>query len=200
MPISVAAVDALAASDRILVLGPSGSGKTWLTLRLAQLLQRPAVHLDACFWRPGWIATPQDQWRAEVGRLVEAPQWIMDGTYESTLAIRLAVADAVIVLERSRWACTWGVVRRALLQGDRPRPDAPPGQPIDRAFLRYIWQYPGRTRPQVQALLEQHGRDKIAIVLQRSGDLDRLLDAVRSSLRRPSVDEDARQPRPQVAG
>jgi hypothetical protein len=69
----------------------------------------------------------------------------MDGTYESTLPVRLAAADAVIVVERSRWSCLWGVLRRTLTHGSGPRPDAPPGQPIDRAFLRYIWRYPART-------------------------------------------------------
>jgi adenylate kinase family enzyme len=182
MAASPPALDALIASDRILVIGPSGSGKTYLSRRLAGLLDRPVVHLDACFWRPGWISMPQAEWREAVEALVQPPRWIMDGTYESTLPTRLAASDAVILLERSRWGSLLGVIRRSLTHRNQPRPDAPPGQPIDRAFLRYIWQYPARTLPLIRRLLAEHGRDKAVVVLKGRGDIDRLLSQVRGRL------------------
>jgi adenylate kinase family enzyme len=175
MSIRPQAVDDLISSDRILVVGPSGSGKTYLSRRLGELLDRPVVHLDACFWRPGWTSTPQDEWRQVVAGLIRPARWIMDGTYESTFRVRLAAADAVIVIERSRWTCLWGVLRRTMTHGNAPRPDAPPGQPIDRAFLRYIWRYPVRTRPLVRRLLAEHGRHTTVVVLDGPRDIDRLL-------------------------
>jgi adenylate kinase family enzyme len=175
MSISAQVVDALVSSKRILVVGPSGSGKTYLSRRLAELLDHPVVHLDACFWRPGWISTPQDEWRRMVDGLIRPARWIMDGTYESTLPVRLAAADAVIVIERSRWTCLWGVLRRTMTHWNAPRPDAPPGQPIDRAFLRYIWQYPARTHPLVRHLLAEHGHHTTVVVLDGAKDIDRLL-------------------------
>ncbi len=175
MSISARAVDALISSNRILVVGPSGSGKTYLSRRLGELLDRPVVHLDTCFWRPGWISTPQDEWRRVVDGLIRPARWIMDGTYESTFQVRLAAADAVIVIERSRWSCLWGVLRRTMTHGNALRPDAPPGQPIDRAFLRYIWRYPGHTRPLVRHLLAEHGRHTTVVVLDSAKDIDRLV-------------------------
>jgi adenylate kinase family enzyme len=156
----------LAAASRVLVVGPSGSGKTQLALRLGDLLGLPVVHLDAERWQPGWVALPDREWREAVAGLVGAPRRIMDGTYESTLDLRVPAADAVIVLERHRVACLAGVLRRRLLDRGRVRPDAPPGQPLDRAFLRYIWRYPDATRPILQAELHEHGEGKTVIVLR----------------------------------
>lgn len=175
-------IDALLTSKRILVLGPSGSGKTYLTLRLSEILGIRAIHLDACFYRPGWAATPQDEWLRVVQSMIQRPRWIMDGTYESTLQLRLPAADAIVVLELSRWASVWNVIRRKLVQRG-PRPDAPPAQPIDRAFLRYIWQYPSHSRPRVQRLIELYARGTLRLDLFGRAQIECLLAAVESRRR-----------------
>lgn len=173
-------VDALCSSRRILVLGPSGSGKTFLSCHLGEQLDLPVIHLDARFWRPGWISTPQPEWREIVGTLIHADRWIMDGTYESTLDLRLPAADAVIVIDRSRWLCLWDVVRRAFAYRNKARPDAPPGQPLDRPFLRYIWHYRDRTGPLVNALIERHFSGRCAMVLHGARDVKQLIIELRS--------------------
>ncbi|HHK41902.1 MAG TPA: hypothetical protein ENJ50_05735, partial [Planctomycetaceae bacterium] len=127
----------LKSARKILVLGPSGSGKTTLTLELARVLEIEPIHLDAHFWQTGWRPTPKPQWLERVRELVERREWIMDGTYEDSLPVRVRAAEAAIVLERSRWTCLYRVLKRKLSVDDRRRPDAPPGQPVDRAFLRY---------------------------------------------------------------
>ena len=86
----------LVSSKRILVLGSSGSGKTFLSLRLGQALGIEPIHLDMQFWKPGWVPTPREEWRKTVSSLVAKQSWIMDGTYESTLDLRLPTCDAII--------------------------------------------------------------------------------------------------------
>ena len=168
-------IPSLVAAKRVLVLGSSGSGKTTLVRRLGPLLNLEPIHLDACFWRPGWVSTPQDEWREKVAALVERESWIMDGTYESTLHLRIPAADCVIVLERSRLVCLWRVLKRKVTLDDRRRPDAPSGQKLDAAFLRYIWRYPRVTRPLVYEQIRQYGPHKTLIVLRGAGDIERLL-------------------------
>ena len=148
--ISRQSIDALMSAKRILVLGPCGSGKTCLTRELSRILHLPAVHLDASFWHPGWVSTPQSEWRCVVSSLIKQQSWIMDGTYESTLDLRIPAAEAIVMVNRPRWSCLWGVVRRSLTYRNKARPDAPSGQPIDLAYLRYIWRYPVQTDPLVQ--------------------------------------------------
>jgi adenylate kinase family enzyme len=168
-------VERLCRADRILVLGPSGAGKTELALRLGDLLGLPLVHLDAHRWQAGWVALPDRDWRPVVAELTRAPEWIMDGTYESTLDLRIPAADAVIVLEVGRLTCFVGLLRRRFLNGRHPRPDAPPGQRLDRGFLRYLWRYPAATRPLLLAELREHGDGKTVIVVHGRRQVGRLL-------------------------
>jgi len=173
-------LDALMSARRILVLGPCGSGKTCLTRALSRILELPAVHLDARFWQPGWISTPQPEWRRTVTSLVREKSWIMDGTYESTLDLRIPAAEVIIMLDRPRWLCLWGVVRRSLAYRNKPRPDAPSGQPIDIAYLRYIWRYPRQTDTLVRALVERHGPRIPVIRLDKQADTRSFIASLQS--------------------
>lgn len=164
---------------RVLVLGSSGSGKTYLSARLGELLHIEVLHLDAYFWRPGWVSTAEHEWRGIVSQLTRKSSWIMDGTYENTLDLRLPEADTVVVIEQSRWICLWGVLKRRLFFDGPGRTDAPAGQRIDLPFLRYIWEYPSATRPLVHRLIQQYGPDKRLIVLTGAREVRQLLRSVR---------------------
>jgi adenylate kinase family enzyme len=179
------AVARIVAARRILVLGSSGSGKTTFARELGGILNIDPVHLDAHFWKTGWIPTPQPEWRQIVSGLIERSAWIMDGTYESTLDLRIPAADCIIEIEGSRRTCLWRALKRRLTINDRQRPDAPPGQKLDRAFLRYIWQYPGVTRPVVQDRIRQYGADKPLVRLRGSAQATTLLDQLRLATATP---------------
>ena len=108
----------------------------------------------------------------------------MDGTYESTLDLRIPVADAVILVESSRWACLWRVLKRKATVDDDRRPDAPSGQKLDRAFLRYIWRYPTVTRPYVLDCIRQYGPDKMLIQVAGSNDVGRFVSELQRTVHR----------------
>lgn len=171
----------LTRATRILVLGSSGSGKSVLTARLSKLLKLEPIHLDAHFWQTGWRSTPPDEWETRVRALIQNPHWIMDGTYERTLPLRLPAADTIIVIEDWRIACLCRVLKRKLTVDDQNRPDAPPGQKIDRAFLRYVWRYPTVTRPYVYRCIADCERPQNLIVLKGPKDISRLLRQVRAA-------------------
>ena len=140
------------------------------------MLNRPIQHLDALFWDPGWrTSRPPAEWRTLLETLVREPRWIMDGTYESTLHLRLPAADSVVIVERSRVLCLWRAFVRAVLLRRRPRPDAPPGERFTVAFVRYIWRYARNTRPVMADVLARQGAGKTVIVLRGSADEQRLL-------------------------
>jgi adenylate kinase family enzyme len=107
--------------------------------------------------------------------MVRKPAWVIDGMYESTLNLRVPAADTIIVLERSRFACLWGVCTRMLAhRGGRERDDAPAGQKLDRAFLKYIWQYPTRTRP-IMLLHLKNARNKTVVSFRTRKQVCRFL-------------------------
>ncbi|MDH3718558.1 MAG: hypothetical protein OES79_10605 [Planctomycetota bacterium] len=166
-------LEQLSTSRRILVLGSSGSGKSTLARCLARILDIPLIHLDAHFWQPGWVPTAEPAWRARVASLAGGESWIMDGTYERSLDLRIPAADTILVVESTRWSCFWRVLKRKITIDDSNRPDAPPGQPLDLAFLRYVWQYPAVTRPLVYRLIREHGLHAKLIVLKSPRDVRR---------------------------
>lgn len=114
---------------RVLVIGPGGAGKTTFATRLGAVTGLPVVHLDARFWRAGWIATPDAEWRATVARLVAEGEWILDGNYGSTLDARLEACDTVVFLDVPRVICLARVLSRWLRLRGRARPDVGPGCP-----------------------------------------------------------------------
>ena len=140
---------------RILVIGCSGAGKTELARKIAEHYQLPIIHLDQHYWRPGWVAPSDAEWRAQVEGLAAQPGWVMDGNYSGTLPLRLAVADAVVYLDMPRWLCILRVLRRTLFGYGRRRADVAPGCPerFDPAFIAWVWNYPRRSRQKTWRLL-----------------------------------------------
>ena len=142
---------------RILIIGPGGSGKSTLAVRLSQLLDLPVHHLDALYWRPGWVPTPSDQWRRVQEALLAAPEWIMDGNYGGTLDRRLAAADTVVVLDLPPATCVVRAVRRSLRHVRRWRPDMAPGCPerLNGEYLRFLWWIWTYRRRRLPGILER---------------------------------------------
>lgn len=153
---------------RVLVIGSSGSGKSTLARALGQRLGLPVVHLDRHFWRAGWVEPSPETWAAQVGRLLEADAWVMDGNHRTRMAARLARADAVVFLDLPRALCLLGVVRRRLQFAGRTRPSMAPGcrERVSWDFLRYVWSYPTARRPDVLRLLG--AADGVRVVRLRS--------------------------------
>jgi adenylate kinase family enzyme len=150
---------------RIPVIGCSGAGKSTLARVIAKRYQLPLIHLDRCYWRPGWIAPSEIEWAEEVERLIAAPAWVMDENFNSTMHRRAEVADAIVFLDLPRWLCLMRVLRRVVLGYGRGRADVAPGCPerFDWAFLKWIWNYPTRSRAKTLKLLQEFPRIKVVL-------------------------------------
>ena len=154
--------------QRILVIGPGGAGKTSLSTRLGEVLGLPVIHLDALYWHPGWRATPPAEWTRVVEEAAADAAWIMDGNYGGTLERRIARADTIVFLDLPRLTCVRRVLWRRVRYAGRSRPSLPPGctERIPAEFLRWIWTYGERRRPQILALLAHVRREKTVVVLR----------------------------------
>src|SRR5437879_3457749 len=91
-------VAAIRVRRRILVLGSPGIGKTQFSERLAPALGLPLYHLDDYYWRSGWKRPIERDWLNELTTLLKRPQWVIEGNFADSLAMRLARADCAIVL------------------------------------------------------------------------------------------------------
>ena len=111
--------------QRIAIIGSAGTGKSTLARRLGELTGLSVVHLDALYWHPGWLATPDEEWDAIVREIVSRESWITDGNYGRTMEPRLERADTVLFLDFPRVVCLWRVFKRWLRY--RGRIQAGPG-------------------------------------------------------------------------
>lgn len=154
--------------QRILIIGSGGAGKTTLAQELGKKLGIPVIHLDALFWKPGWIESDKAEWQNTVRDVMHDARWIMDGNYGGTLAERMEQCDTVIFLDIPRLICIWRVIKRAIRYYGRSRPDMAQGCPekVDMEFLQWIWNYPRRSKPPVMTLLDAHRATKKVVHLE----------------------------------
>jgi adenylate kinase family enzyme len=165
---------------RIAVLGCSGSGKSRLSRALGERLDLPVIHLDAQFWRPGWVQTPVEEWEARQESLFAGDSWVADGNFHATLAWRLARADTVVHLDFPRYQCFRGVLMRLVRQWGQVREDMGAGCPegVDFKFLRWVWNFRRDVRPEVLRMLGDfkgrvislHSRSEVAAFLRQVED------------------------------
>lgn len=159
---------------KILVIGSGGAGKSTFAARLGSLTGLPVIHLDAHFWKPGWVEPSQEEWDKTVAGLISGEAWIMDGNYGRTLETRLAACDTVIFLDRPRLLCLARVVWRRIRFSGQVRPDMGQDCPehLDWEFIRWIWNFPATHRPKILQRLADLPPGQRAIVLRTRADID----------------------------
>lgn len=168
--------------QRVLVIGSGGAGKSTFSRRLGEATGLPVVHLDACHWRPGWVAAPKDEWMRIVDEIAARDAWIMDGNYGGTLDQRLAACDTVVFLDLPRVVCLWRVLWRSVRYRGRSRPDMAPGCPerMTWEFVRWIWTYPRKRRPDILRRLDALPAEKRVVILDSARATARFLRSPRT--------------------
>jgi adenylate kinase family enzyme len=176
---------------RILVIGSGGAGKSTFAKQLGQILELPVIHLDQLYWKSGWEKPSKDEWAIKVDRAIAGREWVMDGNFGGTLPQRIKRADAIVLLDISRWICLWRVAKRAVKYRGMHRPDMAPGcqERFDLEFVRWIWNYPKKSKPAKLALLSATGPDQRVVILRTSREVADFLDETRreNELRKLSV-------------
>lgn len=99
---------------RILVIGCPGAGKTTLSIELHKRLGLPLVHLDDEYWLADWQRPLPKQWLRQLKSRLKQPNWIMDGHYQRSLALRLKYATHVIYLDYPTYLCLYRALKRGL--------------------------------------------------------------------------------------
>lgn len=126
---------------KIMVIGVgAGVGKSTFARRLGELTEIEVTHLDRLFWRPGWVEAPLEEFREAQQQVVEKENWIIEGNYTGTIAIREPLADTIIYLELPLHVCLYRVLKRRVQYHGKTRDDIGEGceEKIDWAFMKFI--------------------------------------------------------------
>ena len=165
--------------QRVLVIGAGGAGKSSFAARLSRTYGLPLIHLDALYWKPGWVETNKAEWQERVGQLVGGDRWVMDGNYGGTLDQRIAACDTVVFLDMPRLLCLGRALRRYVRHRGHSRPDMTAGCPerLSFAFLWWIWTYPSKRRPQILSRLGALSSEQRVVILRSDAEIDAFIGA-----------------------
>ena len=165
---------------RVIVTGIAGSGKSTFSLALAAKTGLPVIHLDVHFWKPGWLAPSETEWREKQNDVLAGNAWIAEGNYHETLDLRLERADTVVFLDLPWWLCAG----RAFLRGFRMPGELPEGCEYS-AWLRLrdewrlafrIWRGRRSEPERERAIISQHGKHVAFHVLRSKRAVREFLD------------------------
>lgn len=169
---------------RVVVTGLAGSGKSTFSRELAARTGLPNIPLDLHYWKPGWVDPTPEEWREKQLEILFADSWIADGNYHETLALRLARADTIVVMDTPWTTC----LRRAVLRGVRRRHGQMPEGCPDSAWRRLrdewgvAWRVSRKRRwePELERrIISEHGQHAALHVLTSTDEANDFLDRVR---------------------
>ena len=97
---------------RILVLGCPGSGKSTFARQIRNQTGLPLIHLDDLWWRPDRTHISREDFDRKLETLLASEQWIIDGNYRRTYAVRIRACDTVVFLDYDEETCLRGITER----------------------------------------------------------------------------------------
>lgn len=163
---------------RIMIIGSGGAGKSTLAREIGRITGIKIIHLDRLFWKPGWISVDEEEWEKTVENIVNGDSWIIDGNYIGTMDIRLDAADTVIYLDFTRTVCLFRAFKRFIKYKRKTRPDITEGckEKMDLEFIKWIWTFPDKVRPEILRKLEESKNSKNIIILKSNREVRNYLE------------------------
>ena len=150
---------------KIIVIGCPGSGKSTFSKSLHKITKIPLYHLDMLFWNEDKTTVEESVFLAELSKIFENSEWIIDGNYASTMELRMQKCDTVIFLDYSLDVCLNGIKERK----GKPRSDMPwiESDEDNAEFIEFIKNYNSQSRPKVTELLKRYSHKDIYIFSNR---------------------------------
>ncbi|WP_226683082.1 P-loop NTPase family protein [Sutcliffiella horikoshii] len=156
--------------QRIMVIGVSaGAGKSTFAARLGKALDIQVFHLDAFFWKPGWVEASIEEFSQSQKEIIKNHNaWIVEGNYTATFDIRAEKADVIIYLELPLRVCLYRVIKRWLTNLGNRRPDLG-GECTERmewGFLKFIITTYRARKKAMKSRLDFYQEDKLVVRLK----------------------------------
>ncbi|KMJ57333.1 topology modulation protein [Bacillus sp. LL01] len=170
---------------RIMVIGASaGVGKSTFANRLGKALDIDVFHLDAFFWKSGWVEASLEEFtNAQQEMIKKNNSWIVEGNYTATFDIRAEKADTIIYLELPLRVCLYRVIKRWLTNLGKRRPDLG-GECTERmewSFLKFIITTYRARKKAMKKRLDFYQEDKLVVRLKGKEAIEYFLQQIERS-------------------
>ena len=173
---------------KVLVFGIPGSGKTTFSNRLSEITGTPVFHVDRHFFRKGrgWVERPQEEFLKDVKEQLEKDSWIIDGNGMRSLEMRFKEANLAIYFNFPRKICIFRIFYRWTSTLGQEKTDGPEGAINNISFhlLKYLWKFPSRYTPAINALKKRHLNVEF-IHVRSQEDLELILNRLTNSSEAP---------------
>jgi adenylate kinase family enzyme len=170
-----------------MVLGVSaGVGKSTFARRLGEALNIKVYHLDALYWKAGWVEAYVEEFAAAQREIVSRDEWIIEGNYSNTYEIRAERADTMIYLELPLPVCLYRVLKRWLTNLGKTRPDMAEGckEKMDWDFIKFICKtyYPRKRKMDERfRRFQLTDPDRTVVILKNRQEIQSFLDNIQRS-------------------
>lgn len=159
---------------KVIVIGCPGAGKSTFSRKLRDKTGLPLIYLDRLWHKSDKTTVSREEFDAELKKVLEKDEWIIDGNYNRTLEQRLAVCDTVFLLDFPLTVCLDGVSGRI----GKPREDMPWVETeFDEDFKTWITGFPDVQLPAIYRLLEKYRESKNIIIFKSRQQVDEWLTA-----------------------
>lgn len=153
---------------KIAIVGAPGTGKTTLANKLSEIFHIEATHIDGIHHLENWQIRDKSERDKIILDVVKNDEWIIDGTYKSTLKNRFEAADLIIWLDFSTLSQLKGIVSRYLKNKGIEKPEIPGcKEKLDKEFFFYVLKYNKNKRHYIVDNLEGIDKSKLLIFKDR---------------------------------
>ena len=123
---------------KISIIGGPGTGKSTLANNLGTTLNLPVYHIDGIHHLPNWEIRDKQERDKIILDTIKTSKWIMDGTYHSTLEMRVKNSDLIIFLNYSTFARLNGILSRYFKNKNKERAEIPGcNERLNLDFLKF---------------------------------------------------------------
>ena len=124
---------------KICIIGGSGTGKTTLSENIGKELNIPIYHIDGINYGPNWVERDKNDRDNIILNIIKKDNWVIDGTYRSTLKQRLENAELVIYLDYSTTSQLCGVLKRYIKNKNTEKHEIPGcKERLNLKFLSFV--------------------------------------------------------------